>query len=433
MSPSNPQRRAAIQRRIFALHTATNAVLHFASDLLGLEKTTPRLMHTSILTGQRWLDDILSGHPDRCRGEFGMSALEFALLWAELTVLSDLTDSRTASTVPGRRGLRAWRRNASVVAFDGGTRFSFIEPLTRRTDGGEDDSVVGAARKKLGGEVAAGAETAGGVGTRRRHNGVSKENGSASRFLNGILCISGTQKGRYVSNVVYCCREAPHADTRHARVTPSLVSDNPAVPNPDCRFAQHLYGGGPADFDTPSSIAIAPIFASPPTTSFLSYSTITPATAIPRSRASHAACRKGEHLARKADTGNDSTRVVQRSERVYRRQVRVQDANVSLIVINRDVANDTQILTNRANRRPTSAQSDVTDASYLCTISSQLYVLAGNNTDPSPELEQHISEIAAFLYPPYIPFLVLVAQRVKIWTVLFLVGPSTGLTFLAQD
>ncbi|KAF7333870.1 putative nuclease HARBI1 [Mycena venus] len=73
---------------------SANAVLHFASDLLGLEKPQLRPMHTSILTGQRWLDEVLSGHPDRCRRELGMSALEFALLWAELTVWGDLTDGR---------------------------------------------------------------------------------------------------------------------------------------------------------------------------------------------------------------------------------------------------------------------------------------------------------------------------------------------------
>jgi hypothetical protein len=87
-------RRAAIQRRLSALHTAANAVLHFAFDLLGLEKPQPRPMHTSILTGHpsRWLDEVLYRHPDRCRRELGMSALEFALLWAELTVFGDLTE-----------------------------------------------------------------------------------------------------------------------------------------------------------------------------------------------------------------------------------------------------------------------------------------------------------------------------------------------------
>ncbi|KAF7348750.1 putative nuclease HARBI1-like protein [Mycena venus] len=84
----------AIQRRRSALYVAANAVLHYAAEVLGLEKPQPRPMHTSILSGQIWLDEVLSGHPDRCRRELGMSALEFALLWAELVALGGLAESR---------------------------------------------------------------------------------------------------------------------------------------------------------------------------------------------------------------------------------------------------------------------------------------------------------------------------------------------------
>ncbi|KAJ7147010.1 hypothetical protein C8R44DRAFT_532916, partial [Mycena epipterygia] len=58
------------------------------------ERPEPRPMHTSILTGQLWLDEVMIGHPDRCRRELGMSALQFALLWAELASSGDLMDSR---------------------------------------------------------------------------------------------------------------------------------------------------------------------------------------------------------------------------------------------------------------------------------------------------------------------------------------------------
>ncbi|KAJ7488039.1 hypothetical protein FB451DRAFT_962320, partial [Mycena latifolia] len=51
-------------------------------------------MHTSILTGRAWLDEVLLGHPDRCHRELGMSALEFSLLWAELAANGHLADSR---------------------------------------------------------------------------------------------------------------------------------------------------------------------------------------------------------------------------------------------------------------------------------------------------------------------------------------------------
>jgi hypothetical protein len=51
-------------------------------------------MHTSILTGLPWLDEVLHGRPGRCYRELGMSALQFALLWAELASTGDLGDSR---------------------------------------------------------------------------------------------------------------------------------------------------------------------------------------------------------------------------------------------------------------------------------------------------------------------------------------------------
>ncbi|KAF7349567.1 putative nuclease HARBI1-like protein [Mycena sanguinolenta] len=50
-------------------------------------------MHTSILSGSLWIDEILLGHPDRCHRELGMSAALFLLLLAELVATGDLADS----------------------------------------------------------------------------------------------------------------------------------------------------------------------------------------------------------------------------------------------------------------------------------------------------------------------------------------------------
>jgi hypothetical protein len=41
-------------------------------------------MHTSILTGQRWLEELLNGHPTRFYNQLGMKKLVFCRLLLEL-------------------------------------------------------------------------------------------------------------------------------------------------------------------------------------------------------------------------------------------------------------------------------------------------------------------------------------------------------------
>ncbi|KAF8230864.1 hypothetical protein L208DRAFT_1279834 [Tricholoma matsutake] len=41
-------------------------------------------LHTSILTGQRWLDELLTGHPSCFRCQFGMQCFVFRKLLHEL-------------------------------------------------------------------------------------------------------------------------------------------------------------------------------------------------------------------------------------------------------------------------------------------------------------------------------------------------------------
>jgi hypothetical protein len=61
-----PQEDAAILRCRSAIAAAAVAVTFFGCECLGLEKSHLHPMHTSILTGWKWLDEVLAWHPDRC-------------------------------------------------------------------------------------------------------------------------------------------------------------------------------------------------------------------------------------------------------------------------------------------------------------------------------------------------------------------------------
>ncbi|KAJ6478272.1 hypothetical protein C8R45DRAFT_772815, partial [Mycena sanguinolenta] len=50
--------------------------------------------HTSILTGQDWLDELINGHPDRCLDQLGMYPPAFLLLCWEFEKNGGLGDSR---------------------------------------------------------------------------------------------------------------------------------------------------------------------------------------------------------------------------------------------------------------------------------------------------------------------------------------------------
>ncbi|KAJ6456817.1 hypothetical protein C8R47DRAFT_958942, partial [Mycena vitilis] len=55
-------------------------------------------MHTSWQTGQRWLDELLQGHPDRFRRAFGMSRLVFLKLIQSLRLKCGLSPTRHVSS-----------------------------------------------------------------------------------------------------------------------------------------------------------------------------------------------------------------------------------------------------------------------------------------------------------------------------------------------
>lgn len=51
-------------------------------------------MRTSILSGQMWLDELLAGHPERFREQFGMSKYAFQVLSRELQLHGGLVNRR---------------------------------------------------------------------------------------------------------------------------------------------------------------------------------------------------------------------------------------------------------------------------------------------------------------------------------------------------
>jgi len=54
-------------------------------------------MHTSVLTGQLWLNELLAGHPDRFRDQLGMAKHVFQQLSFELQKYSGLVSTKFVS------------------------------------------------------------------------------------------------------------------------------------------------------------------------------------------------------------------------------------------------------------------------------------------------------------------------------------------------
>ena len=60
--------------------------------------------HTSILSGQAWVEELLNGHPERIRTEFGVHRHVFLALRAELRA-AGYTDSRNGVTLEEQLGI----------------------------------------------------------------------------------------------------------------------------------------------------------------------------------------------------------------------------------------------------------------------------------------------------------------------------------------
>ena len=88
--PTDQQWRAACKCIITCLHHITVLFTHViivTTRLLQL-KEDPEPYHTSILTGQGWVEELLSGHPKRIRCELGVHRHMFLALIGVLQELS---------------------------------------------------------------------------------------------------------------------------------------------------------------------------------------------------------------------------------------------------------------------------------------------------------------------------------------------------------
>ena len=80
--PTDQQWRAACKHIITRLHHITVLFTHViiaTTRLLQLKKD-PEPYHTSILTGQGWVEELLSGHPERICCELGVHRHTFLAL-----------------------------------------------------------------------------------------------------------------------------------------------------------------------------------------------------------------------------------------------------------------------------------------------------------------------------------------------------------------
>ena len=68
------------------------ACVSMASQSLARPKPVPK--HTSILTGQKWINELLAGHPERFKEQFGIDKTIFRALLHYLQSHSHLSDSK---------------------------------------------------------------------------------------------------------------------------------------------------------------------------------------------------------------------------------------------------------------------------------------------------------------------------------------------------
>ena len=82
---SDEQRRAAHMRMVGRIRQITATFIAVVTTLLSLIiSSTPEPYHTSILSGQGWVEELLEGHPARIQCELGVSRDIFLELVAAL-------------------------------------------------------------------------------------------------------------------------------------------------------------------------------------------------------------------------------------------------------------------------------------------------------------------------------------------------------------
>lgn len=85
------------RRKMLAVITVLAGVTATVSSLV--PRLFPRPQHTSVLTGARWMDELLRGHPETFHDMMGMSKDVFRLLLQELGTHAGLCDSKYVSAV----------------------------------------------------------------------------------------------------------------------------------------------------------------------------------------------------------------------------------------------------------------------------------------------------------------------------------------------
>jgi hypothetical protein len=83
-------------RRRFVLATLVCMVVAITASLQ-LDLADPIPMHTSVLTGQAWLDELITGHHRRFREALGMAKHVFLQLSIELQMFHGLRPSKFVS------------------------------------------------------------------------------------------------------------------------------------------------------------------------------------------------------------------------------------------------------------------------------------------------------------------------------------------------
>jgi hypothetical protein len=90
--PAERVQRGIIAACGFVVHTVGYAALLYATPIYWKQE-----YHTSALTGEAWVQELIHGHPDRIKNELGMRLHVFMALLAELSLTCGLTASRHVS------------------------------------------------------------------------------------------------------------------------------------------------------------------------------------------------------------------------------------------------------------------------------------------------------------------------------------------------
>ena len=97
MPPEPNNERETLRRRIVVLMAWLIQVVSLAVALYASPQYWRQPYHTSVLSGRRWVNELIHGHPDRIRNELGMRVHLFLLLVAEIKVNCRLDDEKNVT------------------------------------------------------------------------------------------------------------------------------------------------------------------------------------------------------------------------------------------------------------------------------------------------------------------------------------------------